>query len=384
MTGVMRLPDFILNNLEPILKEWEVFARSIWPGAQASPRIVRDHAEDMLVAVARDMKSVQTSAQQFAKSQGNGDGGAPSDRVDTASDKHAISRVDSGFDLEELVAEYRALRASVIKLWKHSDPEPGPWQLDDMTRFNEAIDQLLTESVVSFTRRVEHSREVFLGILGHDLRNPLHAVTLLAELLASSGKLDSECLKMAATISASSNAMGKMISDLLDFTGTRLGAKMIVTAAAMDLQSLCREVLDEMAAIHPSRDFQFECEGELSGKWDGTRLRQLLSNLLGNAVQHGFESTPIVLTAGVAGEEIILAVHNQGPAIPEKSGALMFEPMTRNTTFDFNRPAGSIGLGLYVAREIANAHGGSIGYRSDDAGTVFTARLPRRASTATS
>lgn len=380
----MRLPDFILTNLEPILEEWEVFARSIWPGAQASPRILRDHAEDMLVAVARDMKSAQTSAQQVAKSQGNGDGGAPSDRVDTASDKHAISRVNSGFDLEELVAEYRALRASVIKLWTRGCPEKGAWQLDDMTRFNEAIDQLLTESVVSFTRRVDQSREVFLGILGHDLRNPLHAVTLLAELLASSGKLDRECLKMAATIAASGNAMGRMIGDLLDFTGSRLGAKMIVTPAVMDLQSLCREVLDEMAAIHPSREFHLECEGSLKGEWDAPRLRQLLSNLLGNAVQHGSELTPVVLKADVAGEEVILAVHNQGTAIPEKAGALLFEPMMRNTTFDFNRPAGSIGLGLYVAREIANAHGGSIDFRSDDAGTVFTVRLPRHAAAATS
>lgn len=380
----MRLHDFILTNLEPILEEWEVFARSIWPGAQASPRILRDHAEDMLVAVARDMKSVQTSAQQVAKSKGNGDGGAPSDRVDTASDKHAISRVDSGFDLEELVAEYRALRASVIKLWKQKVPEPGPWQLDDMTRFNEAIDQLLTESVVSFTRRVEQSREVFLGILGHDLRNPLHAVTLLAEMLASSGKLDPEALKMASTIAASGNAMGRMIGDLLDFTGTRLGAKMIVTPAPMDLHSLCREVLDEMAAIHPSRSFHLECPGDLSGMWDAQRLRQMLSNLLGNAVQHGFATTPVILTAGAADGGIALAVRNQGAAIRENSGALLFEPMMRNSMIDFNRPVGSIGLGLYVAREVATAHGGSISYHSDDAETVFTVRLPRHSTTAIS
>lgn len=380
----MRLPDFILSHLEPILEEWEVFARSIWPGAQASRRILRDHAADMLVAVARDMTSAQTSAQQEAKSKGNGSGGASGARVDTASDKHAISRVDSGFDLEELVAEYRALRASVIKLWKLSAPEPGPWQLDDMTRFNEAIDQLLTESVVSFTRRVEQSREVFLGILGHDLRNPLHAVTLLADLLSSSGKLDPGSLKMARTIAASGHAMGRMIGDLLDFTGSRLGAKMIVTPAAMDLHPLCREVLDEMAAIHPSRDFQFGCEGDLNGRWDAARLRQLLSNLLSNAVQHGFATSPVELVASAADDEVLISVRNQGTPIPEESGALIFEPMLRSTTFDFDRPAGSIGLGLYVAREIANAHGGSIGFRSDDHSTVFSVRLPRQSPAATS
>lgn len=378
----MRLHDFILTNLEPILEEWEVFARSIWPGAQASPRIVRDHAADMLVAVARDMKSAQTPAQQEAKSKGNGDSGPPSDRVDSASDKHAVSRVDSGFDLEELVAEYRALRASVIKLWQQNHPEAAPSQLDDMTRFNEAIDQLLTESVVSFTRRVGQSREVFLGILGHDLRNPLHAVTMLAGMLTRSGKLDPECLKMAETIASSGNAMGRMIGDLLDFTGSRLGAKMVITPAPMDLKLLCHEVLDEMVAIHPSRNFQLECKGDLGGSWDAPRLRQLLSNLLGNAVQHGFATTPVVMSASASDGEIVLSVRNQGTAIPEECRALIFEPMLRSTNFDFNRPAGSIGLGLYVAREIANAHGGSIGYLTDDSGTVFTVRLPRRTAAA--
>jgi signal transduction histidine kinase len=373
----MRLADFILANVEPILAEWEAFARSIWPGAEASPRVLRDHAEDMLLAVARDMKSAQTASQQAEKSKGNGDGGKGSDRVDTASDLHAISRVASGFALQELVAEYRALRASVIKLWKECAPEPGPRQLDDLIRFNESIDQLLAESVVSYTRRVEQSRDIFLGILGHDLRNPLHAVTLLADILVRSGKLDPESIKMASTISASGNAMGRMIGDLLDFTGTRLGANMIVTPAAMDLEPLCREVLDEMKAVDPARTFTFEPEGDLTGEWDAPRLRQLLSNLLGNAVQHGFATTPIMLAVAATDEAVTLEIRNHGPAIHENREALLFEPMMRNSTVDFGRPAGSIGLGLYVAREVAAAHGGAIGFHSAGDETVFSVRLPR-------
>jgi signal transduction histidine kinase len=182
---------------------------------------------------------------------------------------------------------------------------------------------------------------------------------------------------MAATIAASGNAMGRMIGDLLDFTGTRLGAKMIVTPAAMDLSVLCREVLDEMKAVHAERSFTFESQGDLSGEWDAQRLRQLISNLLGNAVQHGFPTTPIMLAATAAGAEVTLTVRNRGTAIQGNSEALLFEPMMRSATIDFCRPAGSIGLGLYIAREVAIAHGGSIGYHSDDAATDFTVRLPR-------
>jgi hypothetical protein len=175
-----------------------------------------------------------------------------------------------------------------------------------------------------------------------------------------------------------------MIGDLLDFTGTRLGAKMTVSPAAMDLEILCREVLDEMKSVHPERSFTFESQGDLTGQWDAQRLRQLISNLLGNAVQHGFPTTPIVLAATAAGEELTLAVRNQGTAIHVNSEALLFEPMMRTATIDLCRPAGSIGLGLYIAREVATAHGGSIGYHSDDSGTVFTVRLPRHPATATS
>ncbi|NQX02342.1 hypothetical protein HQ447_16915 [bacterium] len=252
----MRLPDFILTHIEPILVEWEDFARSIWPGPAASRYILRDHAEEMLLAVARDMKSSQTESQQSDKSKGLGDGGGGqrhknSERVDEASNLHARSRLSSGFDLRELVAEYRALRSRVIQLWILSAPTPGPHQVPDMIRFNEAIDQLLSESVDSFARSVDASRECFLGILGHDLRNPLAAAALMALLLEESPTLDTRSLHMAATLRSSLDAMNLLIRDLLDFTGTRLGAKMVITPRPMQLSPLCLEVIEEMKAAHP-------------------------------------------------------------------------------------------------------------------------------------
>jgi len=381
----MRIADFILANVEPIVEEWESFARSIWPGPTASTPILRDHAADMLCAVARDMMSSQTESQQADKSMGHGEGGQSqrgksSDRVDDASNLHARSRLSSGFELRELVAEYRALRASVIHLWLGSSPERGPHDIEDIIRFNEGIDQLLAESVACFVQTMDTSRECFLGILGHDLRSPLAGASMIACLFSESTALDSELLQMAASLRTSLDAMDHLIRDLLDFTSTRLGAKMEVAPRPMDLRPLCREVLAEVKAAHPSRTFIFVSpdEEDLAGEWDDRRLRQLISNLLGNAVQHGSTTTPVTLAASSTEDGVRLDFRNFGPAIPEDMLGVIFDPMKRRQNSGTTAPSGSVGLGLYIVHEVVHAHGGSIEVVSASDETVFTIRLPRR------
>jgi signal transduction histidine kinase len=383
----MRLADFILGNIEPILAEWEAFARTVWPGAQTDPRELRDHAADILRATAWDMKSAQSAAQQSDKSRGEGEDGAASARVDGASDEHAIGRVRSGFDLMTLVAEYRALRASVIRLWRESAPSPDLRDLEDLTRFNESIDQSLTEAVRSYTQRVDRSRQMFLAILGHDLRNPLHSIMMSADALAAAaGPTDPDASHLASRISASVTAMAGMINDLLDFTSTGLGAEMPLSPAAMDLTRLCHEVVEEMRVAHPTRTLRFEPPpGDLTGNWDAARLRQVVSNLLGNALQHGGVDGPVDLTVGTGtgGGDVHVAVRNEGPPIPRDDLATIFDPLVRGSAQDARRRRpGSIGLGLYVAREVVAAHGGRIDVTSSaETGTVFTVHLPRRRAT---
>src|SRR3954468_21527644 len=190
----MRLADFILANVEPILAEWEAFARTVWPGEETDPRELRDHAKDILQATAWDMKSAQTAAQQSDKSRGDGHAGADSARIDGASDVHAVGRVRSGFDMMSVVAESRAPRASVIRLWRDSAPAADSRDLEDLTRFNESIDQSLTEAVRSYTERVDRSRQMFLAILAHDLRNPLNSLMMSAEGLSLADGLDADSL----------------------------------------------------------------------------------------------------------------------------------------------------------------------------------------------
>jgi signal transduction histidine kinase len=376
----MRLADFILENLEHILVEWEAFARTVWPGSETDPVELRDHAKDILRATAWDMKSVQSPTQQADKSKGDGDSGTDSERIDGASDVHALGRVRSGFDLPAVVAEYRALRASVIRLWRESAPEADRRDLADLTRFNESIDQSLTEAVRSYTAKVDQSRQMFLAILGHDLRNPLNSMMMLAEALSRTARLDEDSTAMTAQMKASAAAMARMISDLLDFTGSGLGAPMPIALTSMDLKPLCEEVIGEFRCAHPSRILNFRSEGDVRGEWDASRLRQLISNLLGNAVQHGGDEGAVELALDGNEPEVVFSVRNEGPAIPHDALATIFEPLVRGSpeTKKQRRP-GSIGLGLYIVREIARAHGGRIDVKSSaDAGTAFQVRLPRR------
>lgn len=175
--------------------------------------------------------------------------------------------------------------------------------------------------------------------------------------------------------------MGGMINDLLDFTSTGLGAAMPLGPAAMDLGPLCREVVDETRAAHLARPVCFEAQGDLSGDWDAARLRQVVSNLVGNAFQHGAQDRPVALTASSKGADVVLEVRNEGPPIPPADMATLFDPLVRGSAPEGqkHRPSGSIGLGLYIARQVMAAHGGAIDVTSSaDAGTVFTVRLPRR------
>jgi signal transduction histidine kinase len=378
----MRLADFILENLEPILAEWEVFARGLTGGDKMNSLALRDHADDILLATVHDMTSSQSVAQRSGKSRGQDGDGAGSLALNGASNLHAVGRLGSGFDLMEVISEYRALRASVLRLWEESAPDPHDCHAGDITRFNESIDQSLVKAASSYTKRVDQSRDMFLAILSHDLRNPLHSISMSADLLPRLADADSASIfGCAAQILTNANVMNRMISDLLDYTRTRLGAGMPVSPTPMDLSVLGREVFNEFRTAHPSRDIRFQCEGDVTGEWDADRLRQAISNLLGNAIQHGAQATPIELRLKGDAANVEIAIYNGGPPIAPDELAKIFNPLVRGSSAEHprkNRP-GSIVLGLYIAREIARSHGGSLMVVSSTAeGTTFTIRLPRQ------
>jgi len=376
----MLLADFILSNIEPILMEWEAFARSIAPGAKMDELALRDHAEDILRATVDDMKSAQNAAERSTKSKGRRPDTVGSDALNGASELHAVGRLGSGFDLNEVVSEYRALRASVLELWHESHPKAHDCDVADITRFNESIDQSLAKAVTSYTQKVDQSRNLFLAILSHDLRNPLNSIAMTAKALPLMTTLDVESAQMTSQISANVTVMARMIGDLLDYTRTRLGAGMPVEPEPMDAGELCRLLFNEFRTAHPKRAFHYDATTDLTGNWDVDRLRQAVSNLMGNAVQHGGAYIPVELTVRGDATEVTIEVRNGGPPIPPGEMQRIFEPLIRGASAEHpkkNRP-GSIGLGLYIAREVARSHDGRIDVTSTDAdGTAFTIHLPR-------
>jgi signal transduction histidine kinase len=187
-------------------------------------------------------------------------------------------------------------------------------------------------------------------------------------------------LRAAARILNSGTRMKSMVPDLLDFASTRLGDRMPLSLVSMNLEDACRSSAEEICAFHPSREILVQCEGELSGRWDSGRIAQMLSNLLGNAVKHGSATAPVLLHAIGSPAHVRIEIHNQGRPIPVERRRSIFEPLTRGISGD-SGPRDidrSIGLGLYIAGEIAKAHGGSLELtRSDEDRTTFVVRLPR-------
>ena len=250
----MRLAEFILSSIEPILSEWETFARSISVAENLNQLTLRDHAGKILEATARDMRSDQTAWQRVQKSKGELGSQGRSDELDGASDLHAVDRLGLGFDMLEVMSEYPALRASVLRLWHESGPAPDERDVDDLTRFNESIDQSLARGVASYTRRIDQARDMFLAILSHDLRNPLNSIAMTAHMVPHLANDIDEALSCSHQITRNGSVMERMISDLLDYTRTRLGAGMPVNPAPLDLAGVAHELFDEYRSSNPGRD----------------------------------------------------------------------------------------------------------------------------------
>lgn len=370
-----RLALFIRQNHEDILAAWESFAHDLPPGAKMDVVALRDHARDMLDVIATDLESSQTEPERAKKSRGLSDAG--NSAVDTAAEKHGFGRAESGFRVETMIAEFRALRASVISLWREREGTATDADLEEMTRFNEAIDQAVAESIAEFMRQVETTRDRFLAVLGHDLRNPLGAILMSSQFLLETGPLTESQRVLVSSIERSGKRMRDLVKDLLDLAVTRLGDGMPTKLAEMDLGVVVREVVAEIVAANRDRRIDVESSGSLVGVWDKARLAQALSNLVGNAVQHGSRTAPIkVALNGDKPDLVSVSISNQGPPIPPDEIDGIFEAMKGSPTGDRRH----LGLGLYIVDKIVKAHEGSIEIQSSaEQGTTFTVALPRLA-----
>jgi signal transduction histidine kinase len=373
----MRLAEFIETNIEPILAEWVEFAASSGPAGKAMDlAALRDHAVEMLKTIVDDLRTRQTAAEQTTKSKGD----APPAKggTFTAAEVHGAVRAESGFTLGEMVSEYRAVRASILRLWTKANGTLTGDDIGDLMRFNEAIDQATAESIIRFMRDLDRSKEMFVAILGHDLRTPLNAVIMSSQFMLERGKLEEQDVGLATSTLRSARRMNSMVGDLLDLTRSRLGSGIPIARAEMDMDAVARQAVEEVAAASPKRVLQINTSGELHGSWDAPRIGQVLVNLLSNAVQYGDTDKPVTATVRGEAKEVVLTVHNCGPAIPISQIARLFDPVKRLKDGEAASSNGNLGLGLYIAERIVSAHGGTIQVTSSEKdGTVFTLRLPR-------
>jgi signal transduction histidine kinase len=360
------LSAFIQRNHDEIIGGFSAFARTLMPPhSTMTERELRDHCEELLQAMAADLDTEQTAHEQSNKSRGQG----VAHIMRISGVLHADGRLHHGFTLGQVLAEFRALRASVLRLYELS----GDADLAGVRRFNEAIDEALTESMIRYSAQTDLYRDQFVGILSHDLRTPLGAITTGAALLAHAAQDDQRQARVAARILSSAQRMERMIADLLDLTRMRLGGDIPLKVVQTDLQRVCEEVVLEARASRPEAVVHVESRGDVTGKWDADRLAQVVSNLVGNAIEHGAR-TPVTLVASEADERVTLTVHNDGDPIPPHVRAKIFEPLARGSSDG----QCNLGLGLFIARAIVVAHGGEIRVAStEQSGTTFEVTLPR-------
>ena len=275
----------------------------------------------------------------------------------------------------QIMAEYRALRSCVLRMWRQSYPDSFAGGAAEITRFAEAIDQNVAEAVPFYQERETQYRDRFLGILGHDLRNPLNAITLGAHMLAVNG-LNEKQRGTVTRILNNARRLNRMVSDLLDFSRGRLGSPIPIAATQANFGQLVSEVVNEVQTANPQFIVNFDSNGDLEGQWDVERLKQA-----------GHQS--VVERDSAWHRQRDQSHCRRRGKLRCASGAERGCANTERTTGDDVRSAGSgqnpdptrsgLGLGLFIVNEIVAAHHGTIAVTgTQDSGTIFSVRLPRR------
>jgi signal transduction histidine kinase len=364
-----------------ILAEWSTCARkaTISGGADLNLALT-DHAEAILcaVAIAIDFDPDQVQQDEHEKSQ---DDGADLHAQESATDIAGRLRQTNNFPLHQLSSEFRALRATVLRLWLSSDHQMSDATMHEVIRFNEAIDQAFAESIISYTERTARTRDLFLAVLGHDLRAPLANIALAGDLLMSTAVPLDKVVTLAQKAKRNALMMSAMVTDLLGFARLQLGTTIPTVRVSLDAKEVCKAAVADARAMYPSSSIGFYPNGNLQGAFDSIRLQQLITNLLINAAQYCDQGSDVRLEADGSELAITLSVINFGPVIPEESLKTIFQPLVQLDPINGDgegRPRTSLGLGLFIAQETAIAHNGTINVTSSIAdGTIFSVRFPR-------
>lgn len=364
-----RLSAFIRGNLDLIMKDFEEFARRCLPHTEKlTKKEIHNHVTKILLKVADDMEEREDGVIERNRP-----------RIDTDCHPqnkdahiHGEMRVGQGFNILGVNAEYCWLRAAILRHWFSHEGTGGFGE--EVIHFNAALDQALTASLASFHETIEDARSTFLGILGHDIRNSLSAIHGMAQVLTLSNHLHKRDREMARKIQSSVLNIEAITNNLLELTRLEMGAELSVTPEPAEIEEVCRAAVEETLHAYLSAEIQLNITGCPVCNVDALRLRQVVTNLLRNALDHGDRGQPVSIDIRQESENVVIAVHNHGDPIPSDRFNRIFERFS--LTGDINE-ARHLGLGLYIVSRIVEAHKGKIEVvSSEKEGTCFRVILP--------
>lgn len=292
-------------------------------------------------------------------------------------DGHALQRLQNSVDLTTLTREYSLLRSAVLRdVITPLGSLPDRAQLGEaFIRLNEGMDVAIHEAVRRYTHQRDQVRDRFVGILAHDLRNPLGAVTMGAvRVMALAEGPDDKFYRIGTLINRSADRMSRMIHDVIEFARGQLGGLIPIQLQRGDLGEITKDAVDELRAGHPDRTIELQLSRSLDGQWDRDRVMQLVSNLISNAIHHGGD--PIIVRVNESSDRhtLTLTVNNRGPVIAAERLSKLFDPLRLETP----QQRKGLGLGLYIVRQIALGHGAFCEVHSTEVeGTTFTVTWPR-------
>lgn len=293
--------------------------------------------------------------------------------------QHAEERLRQGYSLDDVIAEFCGLRELIMQGWNQLPRRDSDAACRDLMRFNRALDLGLTESVRRYAIDQTHARDLFTGMLVHDLRNPLSSISGLSALLVRAPDSAGGIAAIGDKLGKASERMKDIIEEMLDVLQARLGRSLPLKRGRASLLEICNRVVEELRDQHPDSRIRIATSGDVAGVWDQARLFRVLSNLVSNALKYRSANTVVDIDITGRDQNVGISVTNEGPAISGEDLVSMFEPMVRlrQHASDGREATRGLGLGLYVARQLVLAHGGSIEAKSESGSNTFTVLLPR-------
>jgi signal transduction histidine kinase len=341
------------NRRQAISDTWESRIRAELPKLRVfDGHALCDHLPELLEALARWVE---------------GDFEEARPGLEALADGHAIQRLGYGVDLETLTREYALLRSTLVRECIELAIERS--SAEHLARLDEALDIAILGAVRRYTSGRDQIRDRFIGILAHDLRNPLHAIAMATEHLLETGNQP----PAIHAISRSAGRMNRMIEDVILLAREHLGAGIPLVLTRTNLGDLCREALDELATAHPKRTLAIDASGDLRGHFDRDRVLQAMSNVIGNAIHHGADPIHVVVREAADRQSVITSVSNGGIAPSKEDLATIFDPF-RSGQAQQPKTRG-LGLGLYIVRAIARAHGALCEVETGTGDRAFTFRI---------